>query len=972
MSGARKIPHRLAATFIASACFLCAQAQLEVRYTDDYRAAGIFNVATKKWLVAPAYKQIQKVPYAGSSETFTAYEAHKGAKWLLLDEKGKPVPGAVFDSLAYSGTGRTFLVKSKGKYAVYELGKGVNDYIGFFDSYQSDRYYVPQLVTWIIRRGDKFALLNMHHPGKPAWNLEEIYAYGYPYTTGRYLLWARLNGKYGIIDSSGNFVIPPAYERLVIPRRNTYSNIVVRHFAGLQNGKWGLVNINGMVTAPLVFDTILTDLYTSRDLEDTYPVMPASRNGKWGVIDTSGNCALPCEYDSVPRITAHKRIIALRDGKKGVTDFNNANIFPFIYRNAEPISENYLHAESFNNFLFSRSAPADSRDTAGLWGLADNTGKAIREAKAKLIRLWRDYNDTADPRISAADDVRFLGWIWNEGGEKRKTVVYTDSAFVEDTGGGHMEGTDYYGYHFAGGKTGVVDREGHALVPVKYDELLLPCLTRVEGADGFIYRSSHKPSLQLLAECWLELKYPPLGRSGKKWAILNWGGRELTPFLFDSILAEPAPLWRYSEMNDSVMAARNLSGLVFKVYRNGLFGYYSIYGKELLAPAHKFDEIGYGYFSYSLSSGSGSGQTILGSRLYSIVRQDYKVKKIEALTEGYFEMEEVPGEFTYGAVYKPACFTYAGTLNLVDAITRAPVLKKWADDLMLKRNEGGSVSGIVFSDVSSQAATRYRDTVCSSKAAYDPQKDVLTPVEAGACDPHFFARHGSEWFLYDIRTAKCLNEPSPFDSVRLEAVLYQVFRGGRFEKYSYSYSGPFSLTLDLELSPFAAEDGYTLVARNCKLQYLEIPYEEVVDTFDEFGNVLEPQVRKGLARLPLVQKGEFNLYDVKRRPVFKTWPDEILLPAAAWEERFSITDSTSIVYKPGKIALRENMAVSDHYKGSLALRYGKRWKLVSMKDSAKVIDGLQHVKFADGSWIVRKSDETLYYSIADLSRGLGK
>lgn len=969
-----KITLRLAATSFAFMFLLRVHAQLEIRYIDDYRAAGVFNVATKKWLVAPAYNQLVKVPYAGSKENFTAFEARKGARWLLLDGKGKPIPGAVFDSLEYSGVGRTFLVKNMGSYAVYEFGKGINADIGWFDSYRSDRYYVSGHVIWIIRRGEKFALLNMHHPGKPAWNLDEIYAYGYPYTTGRYLLWARLNGSYGIIDTSGAFVIPPGYERLRLPERSTYSNLVVRHFAARKDGKWGLVNIEGQVTAPFVFDSILTELYTSRDPEDTYPVMPALRNGKWGIIDTSGNCALPCEYDSVPRITAHKRIIALRNGKTGVTDFSGATLFPFLYRHAELISEYYLHAASFDNFLFSHDAPANAKDTAGLWGLADHTGKVIRPPKAKLLRLFRDYNDTKDARLSAADDVRFVGWLWNEGGVKRKTVVHTDSIFVEDTGAGHMEATDYYGYHFAGGKTGVIDREGNALVQVKYDELLLPCLTRAKGVNSLGYRSSHKPSVDLREECWTGLKYPPLGRLGSKWGILSWGGKELTPFAFDSITPEPTMLAQYEDMNDSVMAAGSLSGLVFRVYKNGLFGYYSVRGEELLAPVHKFTKIAVAYLSKRGMILLDAGRTTQKGLFLAVVRKDFTIDGYEARIITY-----EPDPYTYVdqelVSYQPMLITQGGSLNLFNPISGTLLLKEWAEDIILKSSEDSArpVSFIRWSDAVSQVRARNPGSDTIRPAAKAAGTGQVEAFDAGDFDNTFFYKHRGLWYIFDAGTGQAVPDQPGFDSVLIETVWFTGYKKGKFEKFSYSHNGPFPVHLDVEVAPFPNDPGLRLVARNCELTYVNVPYKRRQSLFDEStGSYLRDTLIDDVAIVPLIKKGQFNIYSRDRRPALKEWADEIIFPVKNWEERFSLQDTASVCYRPGWISEGRNLMVSEDYKKSMALRYGKKWKLVGLTQPGRYVEDLDSVRVSDGVWTVVKNGRVLYYWVDGVSAAEGK
>ena len=96
---------------------------------------------------------------------------------------------------------------------------------------------------------------------------------------------ARLNGKYGIIDQTGNFVVEPTYDDIggVYYAPNIEENVFTA-----KCGKWGVVNFFGDMIIPFAYDEL--GAYQEG-------CIPARKNNKWGFITLEDKIAIPFEYD---------------------------------------------------------------------------------------------------------------------------------------------------------------------------------------------------------------------------------------------------------------------------------------------------------------------------------------------------------------------------------------------------------------------------------------------------------------------------------------------------------------------------------------------------------------------------------------------------------------------------------------------------------------------------------------------------
>jgi hypothetical protein len=207
--------------------------------------------------------------------------------------------------------------------------------------------------------------------------------------------------KYGIIDSSGKSTVSFLYEKLdYFPRTDTIC-------IGRLNGKYGLISTSGNIIQPFIFDEV-----GERAAYNTW----FKNSAGYGVFDKNGKIlckgkvtkesALECskyETEEYPRgqftIVMQNEKYGLKRGNKWLIkpDFSYISITGFsdgLIPAKRKAGENYVYLDTTGNVAikgefyiaedFHHGAAACSA-SPGKWGLIDKTGKFILSPEYNLI-----------------------------------------------------------------------------------------------------------------------------------------------------------------------------------------------------------------------------------------------------------------------------------------------------------------------------------------------------------------------------------------------------------------------------------------------------------------------------------------------------------------------------------------------------------------------------------------------------------
>ena len=131
---------------------------------------------------------------------------------------------------------------------------------------------------------------------------------------------ARKDGKCGLINADGEFVIPCIYDELRRLKNIQYAVVRI-------NKKWGAVDLQNNTLIELVYDDAFDD-------KDNYVVVVQDgKMGCIGILDKAG-VNIPCKYDMIGHFNEKGYTAACIDGKWGVIDVDDNVLAPFIYDRA--------------------------------------------------------------------------------------------------------------------------------------------------------------------------------------------------------------------------------------------------------------------------------------------------------------------------------------------------------------------------------------------------------------------------------------------------------------------------------------------------------------------------------------------------------------------------------------------------------------------------------------------------------------
>lgn len=175
-----------------------------------------------------------------------------------------------------------------------------------------------------VKRGGRYALADYHGNELTGFIFDW---YSWPMENRKSVC---VDGKWGVINSDGTFVIEAKYES-ISPERNGC-------FEYKENGKYGMLKPNGDV----LFDNVYDSFHFSADPN----LFVAKKNGKYGCIDFSGTEILPFEYDEVT-VFEHADLIEVikndkvelhnKTVKVGLYNKKGIEIAPCVYDDSEKL-----------------------------------------------------------------------------------------------------------------------------------------------------------------------------------------------------------------------------------------------------------------------------------------------------------------------------------------------------------------------------------------------------------------------------------------------------------------------------------------------------------------------------------------------------------------------------------------------------------------------------------------------------------
>ena len=333
--------------------------------------------------------------------------AKLNGKYGFIDQKGNSVIPIKFEKVRSNKVDSFVCAMQNGKWAFFSCsGEKLTDFN--FDKI-TESYYDDHNYTYFER-----GLCRVERNGKVAYlnkDFKEVVNFG-TYDVAEpfrnYLGIVAKNGKYGIIDTLGNVILPLKYDLIEHPTEysnesdlfavqkgekiqlldktaNPITDFDIKEFEWdsykgkesyqryfvLTNsaGKVGTVSDKGIKEIPFEYQEIKPF--------DGKSVTYAKKRGKYGLIEYNGKIILPLEYDNIFSQKFFDYYIVKGSGKSGMFDKNGNQIISFSYQNITPV-----FYEKNERFIVQQNE---------LFGIIDIDESIIIPIEFEEISNWVEY-----------------------------------------------------------------------------------------------------------------------------------------------------------------------------------------------------------------------------------------------------------------------------------------------------------------------------------------------------------------------------------------------------------------------------------------------------------------------------------------------------------------------------------------------------------------------------------------------------
>lgn len=208
--------------------------------------------------------------------------------------------------------------------------------------------------------------------------------------TGRYVDGIYNCSWYGGIDRKGELVIPAVYDWL--------DDLVEGYTVGERNKKWGMMDKNGVVVAPFIYE----DAFRQSDWRGVMYIV--DKDGKYGVLGAAGKELVPCSYhnwgDALEKLPeGYLDSAEPEQGERGVFPYEPLRLGPFHFVRAEH-EEPYMEPGYYKAVMADRDAdvvsPEEyesmrteyemrSKECGYKIGLADEAGTIVLPAEYEEV-----------------------------------------------------------------------------------------------------------------------------------------------------------------------------------------------------------------------------------------------------------------------------------------------------------------------------------------------------------------------------------------------------------------------------------------------------------------------------------------------------------------------------------------------------------------------------------------------------------
>ena len=284
------------------------------------------------------------------------------------------------------------------------------------------------------------------------------------------------NGKWGVINSSGDIIIEPTYDDMIVIPDPTKAVFIYQTNVNLETGIFDSKAIDN--NSKNLFENYekveaLQNIDSNNIISYDTNALKVSKGEKYGLINFTGNELLACEYDDITPLKGVKNsLVTLKNGKYGLADNSGSIIIENKYTEIIPLTNRYE-----DGYIV--------KDENGKYGLINYNRKQLLECKYSKIENITSNNLYV---VTENGNKEIVG----ENGEVKCTYNYDEIVNI-NTDNIVVRNNSVYG---------IINLKGETILEPSYEDL------RYISEENYIAKKDGKYGIiNLQNEIKVEFKY---------------------------------------------------------------------------------------------------------------------------------------------------------------------------------------------------------------------------------------------------------------------------------------------------------------------------------------------------------------------------------------------------------------------------------------------------------------------------------
>ena len=400
--------------------------------------------------------------------------------------------------------------------------------------------------------------------------------------------------KYGVVDEEGVVYIPVNYDEISLFKEG--SNYRDNVYKCQRNGKLGLVNAQDII--------LLQCEYSSIKHSDEYVYLV--KNGKNGYAELKGTdevkSLIPCIYDKLESYSKDAPMRATYNGKEGMIDGNNKIIIPFEYSNIGK----FYNVGAYNMAWVEQD---------GKYGIYNIDGTVIQpwdiekayvmnENSGTTYLTFDDFPDSSTPYIHIVVN----GMTGVLSGKTYKTVIPCKYGYISPI-------INKRAFYKANNKWGIMDIQNNSIQDAIYDKIKINnnWLSDAFTTEGifqdnmYVFIGDKQGMIDKNGKAFIPVKYDSLGvfsenmivaKCGNLYGYINSNGEECIPLTYSHA----------DNFSEGLTAVKNEKGKYLFIDASGV----------MVIKPHEYDRVG--HFQ------NGTCKVYRKDKVWEIDREGKKVK----------------------------------------------------------------------------------------------------------------------------------------------------------------------------------------------------------------------------------------------------------------------------------------------------------------------------------------------------------